>query len=207
MHGNSTRNRETPATPVGEDAAGRLEKALSPKSNMHVAGESDGRVVPAKCPNNGEQAPAEGMEGRRPTKENIEQATPPRTQSRVFGSLSHEWLVKFIEHRVADRRILRLIRKWLRAGVSEEGEWSKTEVGTPQGSAACQHLPALPCSRQRLPFLLVKVQPRQSTSRPGSIPDCRGGNESTASSGVTRPQVPIGGAERLGGQANWRAAT
>jgi RNA-directed DNA polymerase len=53
-----------------------------------------------------------------------------------FDNLSHEWLVKFIEHRVADRRILRLIRKWLRAGVSEEGEWSKTEVGTPQGSVA-----------------------------------------------------------------------
>jgi RNA-directed DNA polymerase len=275
---------------------GRLEKALSPKSNMYVVGGSDGRVIPAKCPNKGEQAPAEGMEGRRPTKENIGQATPPRTQSRTsglsdlhgvrevarrekrtrftallhhvttellrnsfyalkreaapgvdgltwreyetglnekladlhrrvhcgtyraqpskrvyipkaegrqrplgiaaledkivqqavvtvlnqiyeedflgfsygfrprrnqhqaldalwvgimrkkvnwildadirdfFGSLSHEWLVKFIEHRVADRRILRLIRKWLRAGVSEDGEWSKTEVGVPQGS-------------------------------------------------------------------------
>jgi RNA-directed DNA polymerase len=48
--------------------------------------------------------------------------------------LSHEWLVKFIEHRVADRRVLRLIRKWLRAGVSEEGEWTKTVVGTPQGA-------------------------------------------------------------------------
>ncbi len=299
MHGNSTReNRETPATPAGEDAAGRLEKALSPKSNMHVGGESDGRIVPAKCPNKGEQAPAEGMEGRRPTKENIGQATPPRTQSRTselsdlfgvrevarrdkrtrfsallhhvttellrnsyyalkrdaapgvdgvtwqeyetdldekladlhrrvhrgtyraqpskrayipkgdgqqrplgiaaledkivqhavvtvlnqiyeedfqgfsygfrpgrsqhqaldalwvgimrkkvnwildadirgfFDNLSHEWMVKFIEHRVADRRILRLIRKWLRAGISEEGEWSKTEVGVPQGSVA-----------------------------------------------------------------------
>jgi group II intron reverse transcriptase/maturase len=284
--------------PTGEDAAGRLEKALSLKSSMYVAGESDGREVPAKCPNNGEQAPAEGMEGRRPTKENIGQATPPRTQSRTselsdlhgvcevarrdkrtrfsallhhvttellqdsyyalkreaapgvdgmtwqeygtdldekladlhrrihrgtyraqpskrayipkadgrqrplgiaaledkivqhavvtvlnqiyeedflgfsygfrpgrsphqaldalwvgvmrkkvnwildadirdfFSSLSHEWLGKFIEHRVADRRILRLIRKWMRAGVSEEGEWSKTEVGVPQGSVA-----------------------------------------------------------------------
>ena len=57
-------NRETPSMPVGEDAAGRLEKGLSPKSNMHVDGESDGRIVPAKCPNKGEQAPAEGMEGR-----------------------------------------------------------------------------------------------------------------------------------------------
>jgi len=88
MHGNSTReNRETPSTPAGEDAAGRLEKALSQKSNMYVDGESDGRVVPTKCPNKGEQAPAEGMEGRRPTKENIGQATPPRTQSRT-GELS-----------------------------------------------------------------------------------------------------------------------
>ena len=43
MHGNSTReNRETPSTPVGERAAGRLEKAMSRKSNMHVGGESDG---------------------------------------------------------------------------------------------------------------------------------------------------------------------
>src|SRR5215475_9840760 len=85
MHGNSTReNRETPSTPAEEeDAAGRLEKAVSQKSNMHVNGESDGRTVPAKCPNKGEQAPAEGLEGRRPTKENIGQATPPRTQSRT----------------------------------------------------------------------------------------------------------------------------
>jgi len=45
-------------------------------------------------------------------------------------------MVKFIEHRIADRRILRLIQKWLRAGVSEEGKWSKTEVGTPQGAVA-----------------------------------------------------------------------
>ncbi len=51
-----------------------------------------------------------------------------------FDAVNHEWLLKFVEHRVADRRILRLIRKWLRAGVSEDGQWSKTEVGTPQGS-------------------------------------------------------------------------
>ena len=42
--------------------------------------------------------------------------------------------MKFIEHRIADKRILRLIRKWLKAGVSEEGQWSATTVGTPQGS-------------------------------------------------------------------------
>ena len=271
---------------------------MSQKSDMYVGGESDGCVVPSKCPNNGGSPPAEGMEGRRPIKENIGQATARRTQSRIselsdllgvrkaarkdkrtrftallhhvtvnllwdsyyalkreaapgvdgmtwneyetgldekladlycrihrgtyraqpskrayipkadgrqrplgiaaledkivqqavvavlnqiyeedflgfsygfrpgrsqhaaldalwvgimrkkvnwildadvrgfFDNLSHEWLVKFIEHRIADRRILRLIQKWLRAGVSEEGKWSKTEVGTPQGAVA-----------------------------------------------------------------------
>jgi RNA-directed DNA polymerase len=297
MHGNSAHgNRETPSTPNVQFAAGRLEKAMSRKSSMHVDGESDGCVVPMKCPNNGGQPPAEGMEGRRPAKENIVQATAPRTQSRTselsdlngvrkvareekrteftallhhvtvgllwdsfyalkrnaapgvdgvtwkeyeteleprladlhsrvhsgtyraqpskrayipkadgrqrplgiaaledkivqqalaailnqiyeedfmgfsygfrpgrsqhqaldalwvgimrkkvswvldadirgfFDNMSHEWTMKFVEHRVADRRVLRLARKWLRAGVSEEGNWSKTEVGTPQGA-------------------------------------------------------------------------
>jgi group II intron reverse transcriptase/maturase len=299
MHGNSTReNRETPSVPAVEEAAVRLEKAMSQESNMHAGGESDGCVLPSKCSNNGGQPPAEGMEGRQPTKENTGQATAPRTQSRTselsgllgvrraarkdkrtrftallhhvtvnllrdsyyalkreaapgvdgvtwqeyetgldekladlhgrihrgtyraqpskrayipkadgrqrplgiaaledkvvqqavvtvlnqiyeedflgisygfrsgrsqhdaldalwvgimrkkvnwildadvsgfFDNLSHEWMVKFIEHRVADRRILRLIQKWLRAGVSEEGKWSKTEIGTPQGAVA-----------------------------------------------------------------------
>jgi RNA-directed DNA polymerase len=53
-----------------------------------------------------------------------------------FDNLSQEWALKFIEHRVADRRILRLIQKWLKAGVSEDGQWSETKVGTPQGSVA-----------------------------------------------------------------------
>lgn len=51
-----------------------------------------------------------------------------------FDTIKHAWLKKFLECRIADPRIIRLIQKWLRAGVSEEGEWSKTEVGTPQGS-------------------------------------------------------------------------
>ncbi len=271
---------------------------MSQTSNMHVGGESDGCVVPTKCPNNDGKPSAEGMEGRRPAKENIGQATAPRTQSRIselsdllgvrkvarkekrtrftallhhvtvnllrdsyyalkrnaapgvdgvtwkeyetdldekladlhsrihlgtyraqpskrayilkddgrqrplgiaaledkvvqqsvvtvlnqiyeedflgisygfrpgrsqhqaldalwvgimrkkvnwildadvrgfFDNLSHEWMVKFIEHRIADRRMLRLIQKWLKAGVSEEGNWAKTEVGTPQGAVA-----------------------------------------------------------------------
>jgi len=53
-----------------------------------------------------------------------------------FDTIEHEWLVKFVEHRIADPRIIRLIQKWLRAGVSEDGQWSPTEVGTPQGAVA-----------------------------------------------------------------------
>jgi RNA-directed DNA polymerase len=297
MYGNSTReNREALPTPDTKLGAGRLEKVMNHKSNMNVGGESHGRVVPAKCPNKDGKPLMEGVEGRRPAKENTEQTTASQTQSwgdalsglhrvreaakkdkrlrftallhhvsvhllqnsfyslkreaapgvdgmtwkdyeteldkrleelhsRVhrgayralpskrayipkadgrqrplgiaaledkivqhavgtvlnqiyeedflgfsygfrpgrsqhnaldalwigimrkkvnwvldadirdfFGSISHKWLVKFLQHRIADRRILRLIQKWLRAGVSEDGEWSKTVVGTPQGS-------------------------------------------------------------------------
>ena len=51
-----------------------------------------------------------------------------------FDHVSHDWALKFIEHRVADRRMLRLIRKWLKAGISEDGQWSETDLGTPQGA-------------------------------------------------------------------------
>ena len=51
-----------------------------------------------------------------------------------FDAIDHAWLIKFLEHRIGDRRILRLIRKWLRAGVNEEGQWSQTTVGAPQGA-------------------------------------------------------------------------
>ena len=51
-----------------------------------------------------------------------------------FDAIDHAWLIKFLEHRIGDRRILRLIRKWLHAGVIEEGNWSKTDAGSPQGS-------------------------------------------------------------------------
>ena len=52
-----------------------------------------------------------------------------------FDTLHHSWLVKFVEHRVADRRIVRLIQKWLRAGVLEEGRRTRSEVGTVQGGS------------------------------------------------------------------------
>jgi RNA-directed DNA polymerase len=53
-----------------------------------------------------------------------------------FDALSHAWLVKFIEHRIADRRVVRLIQKWLNAGVMEEGKRTRTKEGTPQGGSA-----------------------------------------------------------------------
>jgi RNA-directed DNA polymerase len=51
-----------------------------------------------------------------------------------FDTMSHEWTMKLLQHRIADPRILRLIQKWLKAGVSEDGEWSSTTIGTPQGA-------------------------------------------------------------------------
>jgi len=298
MSGYSTHeNRETPSTPVGNHPTGRLEKGMSSKPSTHGDGESDGRVVPMKGSNKDGHPSAESLEERRSTKENIEQPTPPRTQSRIgessglpgvrdvarqdkqtrftallhhvtverlrdsfyalqrgaapgvdgvtwreyetdllarvedlhrrvhtgtyraqpskrayipkadgrqrplgiaaledkviqhavgavlttiyeadflgfsygfrpgrsqhhaldalwvglmrkkvnwvldadirafFDTMDHGWMMRFLEHRIGDQRIHRLIRKWLRAGVSEDGTWSKTEVGTPQGAA------------------------------------------------------------------------
>jgi RNA-directed DNA polymerase len=51
-----------------------------------------------------------------------------------FDTIDHGWLMRFLEHRIADRRILRLIQKWLSAGVMEEGKWTKSREGTPQGA-------------------------------------------------------------------------
>jgi RNA-directed DNA polymerase len=53
-----------------------------------------------------------------------------------FTSLDHGWVEKFLEHRIADKRILRLIRKWLSAGVIEDGNWSQVMEGAPQGASA-----------------------------------------------------------------------
>ena len=50
-----------------------------------------------------------------------------------FDTISHEWMVKFIEHRIGDRRLVTLTQKWLRAGVLEEGQWTLSEEGMPQG--------------------------------------------------------------------------
>ena len=52
-----------------------------------------------------------------------------------FDAINHEWLVKFVEHRIADKRVVRHIKKWLNAGVLEDGNRTYQETGTPQGGS------------------------------------------------------------------------
>ena len=52
-----------------------------------------------------------------------------------FDAIDHDWMVKFIEHRIADKRVVRHVKKWLHAGVLEEGEWAPVERGSPQGGS------------------------------------------------------------------------
>ena len=52
-----------------------------------------------------------------------------------FSSLDHQWLERFVEHRIADKRVLRLIQKWLAAGVVEDGSWTAFDEGVPQGAS------------------------------------------------------------------------
>ena len=53
-----------------------------------------------------------------------------------FGTIEWDWMVKFVEHRIGDKRVVRLIQKWLRAGVLEDGKWTPEAEGTPQGGSA-----------------------------------------------------------------------
>ena len=52
-----------------------------------------------------------------------------------FDSICHEWLVKFLEHRIADKRVIRHVKKWLKAGVLEDGQWRRVDEGSPQGGS------------------------------------------------------------------------
>ena len=52
-----------------------------------------------------------------------------------FGSLDHAWLIRFVEHRIGDKRVVRLIRQWLAAGVLEDGAWTPSAAGAPQGGS------------------------------------------------------------------------
>lgn len=51
-----------------------------------------------------------------------------------FDTINQQWLIKMVEHRIGDKRVTRLIRRWLRAGVLEQGQYSVSEQGTPQGA-------------------------------------------------------------------------
>jgi len=55
---------------------------------------------------------------------------------RFFDSVNHDWMMRFVEHRIGDKRVQRLIKQWLKAGAVEDGEWAATEEGTPQGGSA-----------------------------------------------------------------------
>jgi group II intron reverse transcriptase/maturase len=52
-----------------------------------------------------------------------------------FDAIDHQWLLKFVEHRIADQRVIRHIKKWLKAGVLEDGQWTELQEGSPQGSS------------------------------------------------------------------------
>ena len=52
-----------------------------------------------------------------------------------FDHVSHDWMMKFLEHRIADKKLLRLIQRFLKAGIVEEGQWHETTVGTAQGGS------------------------------------------------------------------------
>ena len=75
-----------------------------------------------RSPDNAGQPVAEGMEG--------EAVWPKETCTRIrgfFDAIDHGWLVQFVEHRIADQRVVRLIQKWLNAGVLEDGKRTRVE--------------------------------------------------------------------------------
>ena len=51
-----------------------------------------------------------------------------------YDAMSHAWIIRFLEHRIADKRILRLIAKWLKVGIIEDGRVTRSQVGAPQGA-------------------------------------------------------------------------
>ena len=67
--------------------------------------------------------------------------------AKFFDTIEHDWLVKFIEHRVADTRVVRLIKKWLHAGVLEEGRLTQSELGTVQGGSITPRTQKRTCRR------------------------------------------------------------
>ena len=86
--------------------------------------------------------------------------------ARFFDAVDHDWLIRFVEHRVGDRRVIRLIRKWLKAGVMEDAEVTRPEVITL--ALAGEHLPAL---RLRSLGGAVATPPCPGERHPGAL--CR----------------------------------
>ena len=62
-----------------------------------------------------------------------------------FDSVDHEWLLRMLAHRIADPRIMRLVRMWLETGILESGEIHETDRGTPQGRGSVRSLPTSSC--------------------------------------------------------------
>jgi hypothetical protein len=139
-----------------------------------------------------------------------------------FGSLSHEWVLRFVEHRVGDPRLISLIRRWLKAGVLEDGAVHPSEQGTPQVRAAatertdepgapienthCITIPRVPRDRVR-----PGGDNRDTTrlSERGRQPRCRG--SSAVPAAISSAQrlyrcllaaVARGGADCFGGGGN-----
>src|SRR5262245_15377997 len=71
---------------------------------------------------------------RKNTQASMTQSWVSTTAATCQPPFDHEWLLRMVAHRIADPRILRLIRQWLRAGILENNEWHETERGTPQGA-------------------------------------------------------------------------
>lgn len=85
-------------------------------------------------------------------------------------NLDKSWMIKCVEHRVADPRILRLIKKWLKAGVMQEGKWSEPQTGTAQGAVVSPLLANVylhyGAPGQTWCFQRVKFPPRQEVQPP-----------------------------------------
>src|SRR5260370_7119382 len=82
-----------------------------------------------------------------------------------FGSLEHAQLIRFVEHRIGDKRVVRLIGQWLAAGVLEDGAWIRSETGTPQGGSIS---PLVANLYMHYVFDLW-VQRRRRTTPPGAV--------------------------------------
>src|SRR6266446_7694408 len=87
-----------------------------------------------------------------------------------FGSLSHDWMLRFVEHRIGDPRLINLIRRWLKASILEDGEVHANEEGTPQGGSISVLLSNVYLHYgppgQTWCFQRVKFPPRQEVQPP-----------------------------------------